>query len=83
MDLRPGEYLTPNQPGAVDVHEHHYAMTREGRTIHIYVGDLPAGDYLGRPAICGRKVTRLVHPSDHRDGGRICRQCARLDGGTR
>lgn len=59
-----------------------YAMTSSERTIHLVtVPDEHMGDYLGLTAYCGRHVTRLVHPSDHRDGGSVCRACDRADAG--
>lgn len=67
-------------PGAVDEPETYFAVTESSSTLHIVVA-APAEDvsdrwFVGRRALCKRKVARQAHPSD---GGRECRDCRRLD----
>jgi hypothetical protein len=58
--------------GAVDVADEWYRMTRAGRALHIIMAGCTPGY-----ALCGRRVVRDVHPSDHHDGGHVCLVCER------
>lgn len=55
-----------------------FALTAHGRTLHL----VPSAtlrtdtDIIGRSALCGQRVAREVHPSDHYEGRvRVCRRC--------
>lgn len=42
-----------------------YALTRAGRVLHIFADDLRTdADIIGKRALCGRRMVRIVHPSD-------------------
>jgi hypothetical protein len=59
-------------PGAVDVVGEDYWVTNAGQALHIVTAGCSPGY-----ALCGRRVVRPVHPSDHYGGGHICRPCDR------
>jgi hypothetical protein len=62
--------------GAVDSNTV-FALAEHGRVLHIVPADglRTDADIIGREALCGQRVAREVHPSDHHDGGRVCRRC--------
>lgn len=54
-----------------------FALTRRGHVLHLVldIGLRTDADIIGRKALCGQRVAREVHPSDHYEGGRVCRRC--------
>jgi hypothetical protein len=58
--------------GAVDCVDEWFQMTIAGRAMHIVTAGCTPGY-----ALCGRRVVRDTHPSDHEDGGQVCRACDR------
>jgi hypothetical protein len=59
-----------------------YAMTREGRVPHLYRGEIPAGGFIHRLAVCERVIVdRVAVPADT-SSGRVCRWCEWADSHT-
>lgn len=73
MTTTPGHVLDAGVEDSDDV----FALTEHGRALHLVDGDgWTDTSIIGVRARCGRRMRRLAHPSDHRNGrAHICNPC--------